>query len=95
MSRPFEDVDRESDLIHIDILESTFEAQLVDSILDERGIPHLIRSYHDTAYDGLFQFQKGWGEVRAPSGYKNQIIDILKGIRTGSGGSSANGDTNP
>ena len=52
------------------------------SILDERNIPHRIRSYHDTAYDGLFQVQKGWGEIRAPSPVKDQILEVLREIRT-------------
>ena len=42
-------------------LENIVEAQLMVSILEEKEIPHRIRSFHDTAYDGLFQFQKGWG----------------------------------
>ena len=45
----------------VDILENEIEAQLLDSILNERNIPHHIQSYHDTAYNGLFQTQKGWG----------------------------------
>jgi hypothetical protein len=54
------------DYIKITVLENTIEAQLIDSILSEKNIPHRIRSFHDTAYDGLFQFQKGWGELFAP-----------------------------
>ena len=45
--------------VKVGILESGIEAQLLDSILDERNIPHHIQSYHDTAYDGLFYTQKG------------------------------------
>jgi len=33
----------------VDVLENEIEAQLLESILNERGIPHRIRSYHDTA----------------------------------------------
>ena len=63
-------------------LENTFEAQLLASILTERGILHRIRSHHDTAYDGLFQTQKGWGEITAPERYKTEILNILTHIRT-------------
>ena len=65
----------------IAILENEFEANLLDSILTERNIPHLIRSYHDTAYDGLFQTQKGWGYVGAPESFKEEIMEILNDIR--------------
>ncbi len=48
----------------------------MDSILTEREIPHRLKSYHDTAYDGIFQVQKGWGIVEAPESYRNEIIAI-------------------
>ena len=53
----------------VKILENEIEARLVDSILTERKIPHGMRSYHDTAYDGLYQSQKGWGYISAPKIY--------------------------
>ena len=63
------------------ILENEFEAQLVASVLAERGIPHLLRSYHDTAFDGLFQTQKGWGDVSSPEEYHQEIKEILADLR--------------
>jgi len=65
------------------ILEDPFEAQIVSGMLIAENIPHLIRSYHDTAYDGLFQAQKGWGEIRAPRQYTEQILEILADYRSG------------
>ncbi|MCG2829573.1 MAG: hypothetical protein L6302_00815 [Desulfobacteraceae bacterium] len=59
--------------VKVDILESEIEAQLLDSILNERNIPHHIQSYHDTAYDGLFQTQKGWGRVSCPGLWSGKI----------------------
>ncbi|MCG6910515.1 MAG: hypothetical protein LJE94_10390 [Deltaproteobacteria bacterium] len=67
--------------IRIAALESILEAQLVEAILKERGIPHRIRSFHDTAYDGLFQFQKGWGELYGPASSKEAIREILDMVR--------------
>jgi hypothetical protein len=68
----------------VDILESEIEAQLLESILNERGIPHHIRSYHDTAYDGIFQTQKGWGLVSAPVGSAKAVKVILEEVRKAS-----------
>ena len=68
--------------INVAILENIIEAQLIDSILNEQNIPHLIRSFYDTAYDGLFQFQMGWGELCAPISHKQEIIDILNDVRS-------------
>jgi hypothetical protein len=65
------------------ILENEFEAQLIASILVEREMPHRLRSYHDTAFDGLFQTQKGWGYVSAPEKYHQEIKEILADLRLG------------
>ncbi len=63
--RTFNKMEQET-YVKVDILESEIEAQLLDSILNKRNIPHHIQSYHDTAYAGLFQTQKGWGVLVAP-----------------------------
>lgn len=44
--------------------ENEAEAGAVKAILEKQGIYAEIRSYHDTAYDGLFQSQYGWGVIR-------------------------------
>lgn len=62
------------------VLENEIEARLLDSILEERGIPHRIRSYYDSAYDGIFQLQKGWGIVLAPETYKEEIEAIYRDL---------------
>ena len=62
-------------------LENEIESQLLDSILNERNIPHRITSYYDTAYDGLYQTQKGWGYISAPKAYVKEIQEIISSIR--------------
>jgi len=69
------------DYSKIAILDNEVEARLIESILKEREIPHMLRSYHDTAYDGLFQTQKGWGEIRAPESYEEEILAIIDEVR--------------
>jgi hypothetical protein len=68
--------------VKISNLENSIETQLLESILIERNIPHNIRSFYDTAYDGLFQFQKGWGEIFAPLAYTKEVTEILSSIRS-------------
>ena len=58
------------------VLENEIEARLLESVLKERNIPHRVRSYHDSAYDGIFQAQKGWGVVMAPPEYEEEIRSI-------------------
>ena len=69
------------DYTKIATLENEIEARLLESILTERNIPHLLRSYHDTAYNGLFQTQKGWGYVGAPESYEAEIKEIISDVR--------------
>ena len=65
----------------IAILENLIEAQLLSAALDDQGIGHRIRSYHDTAYDGLFQFQKGWGDIQASETDGPEVLRALADIR--------------
>ena len=43
--------------------ENEAEANVIKSVLAEHGIYAEIKSFHDTAYDGLFQAQYGWGLI--------------------------------
>jgi hypothetical protein len=61
-------------------LENEMEAQILDSILNERAIPHRLRSYHDSAYDGLYQAQRGWGAVMAPPAFNEEITAIYRDL---------------
>jgi hypothetical protein len=79
------------DYIKVATLDNEIEARLLESILDERDIPHRLRSYHDTAYDGLFQTQKGWGTINAPESYEDEIAEILSDVRKKAEGSGADG----
>ncbi|MFC1765156.1 hypothetical protein ACFL6U_24175 [Planctomycetota bacterium] len=59
------------------VLDNEVQAQLLDSILTERSIPHIIYSHHDSAYTGLFQRGNGWGHVEAPEKYRKEILDLF------------------
>jgi hypothetical protein len=66
----------------IDDIRDEVEGQQLRAILQSQRIPHHIRSYHDSAYDGLFQVQLGWGYVEAPSEHKGRIKAVLEDIRS-------------
>jgi len=55
--------------------KNEIEAMLLDEILTEKQIPHLIRSYHDSAYDGLWQMQAGWGHIEAPEEFTDEVLE--------------------
>ena len=75
-------LEQESPFIKIAALENAIEAQLLSSVLTQYEIPHRLRSYHDTAYDGLFQLQKGWGEIYGPHDVRQQVLDALVELRS-------------
>ncbi len=62
------------------VLDNEIEARLLDSVLTERNIPHLMKTYHDSAYDGLFQAHRGWGHVEAPDQFEEEIKMIYKDL---------------
>jgi len=70
-----------NDYVRVTVLENEIEARLVESILQERDIPHRMVSYHDTAYDGLFQTQKGWGDIRVPEPFLEVVRQIIADLR--------------
>ncbi len=71
-----------TDFIKIATLENKFEADLLDTALNELDIPHFIRTYHDVVYDGIFQMQKGWGSVMGKIENKERILEALLDIRS-------------
>lgn len=70
------------DLEQIVNVDNEFIAGLMDSILTERNIPHILRTFHDSAYDGLFVNQQGWGVIEAAPKYKDEIIKIYNEVKS-------------
>ncbi len=64
--------------VKILVFNNEIEATLLDGMLTERDIPHLIRSYHDSVYNGLWQAQSGWGHLEAQEAYREEILKIYK-----------------
>lgn len=63
--------------VKILVLNNEFEAKLLGEILNDKNIPHLIRSYHDSVYDGLWQMQSSWGHIEAPEQYREEILQVF------------------
>lgn len=67
----------------ITVAENKFEADLIAHTLQEEGISCMIRSYHDTAYDGIFIPQKGWAAVMVPEAAEEKASAIIAELREG------------
>ncbi|TVQ26535.1 MAG: hypothetical protein EA382_05235 [Spirochaetaceae bacterium] len=63
------------------ILNNQVEAQLLSALLTEEGIPHFLRSFHDSAYDGIFQTQFGWGRLESDPRHHDRVIELLSALR--------------
>jgi hypothetical protein len=74
------------------VLKNEAEAQLLDAILSERDIPHFMKSYHDSAYDGIWQNQLGWGHVEAPAEYQDEIEAIYADLGAAKGAIENDGE---
>ena len=61
-------------------LDNQFQADLLTDALDKAGIPFLVREYKDTAYDGLFVTQKGWGTVMVEESKLEEARTISKDL---------------
>jgi len=62
-------------------IENEVEALCLKGELEQRGIPCMMQSHHDLAYDGLFQSASCWGHVAAPAEHKNKILALLEALR--------------
>ncbi len=67
----------------IAVLQHEVEAECLALELDSQQIPHVLRSYGDSAFDGLFQGAYGWGHVEGPPEQRDAILATLKTIRQG------------
>jgi hypothetical protein len=57
-------------------LRSEVEARLLSGLLEQKEIPHMLRSYHDSAYDGMWQTQTSWGCLDADEENREEILKI-------------------
>ena len=60
------------------------EARALQSLLQQHGIESQVISYHDTAYDGLFQAQYGWGVIRVAEDDHAEAAKIVEDWRESS-----------
>jgi hypothetical protein len=74
---------RKDNFKKVTVAENRFEADLISQTLQQEGIPCLIRSYHDTAYDGIFIPQRGWAAIMVPEEFKEKAKAVIAELRQG------------
>ena len=67
-------------MIPIHKIKDIVEAQIIRSELEKAGIKFIIRTYEDTAYNGIFIPQKGFGEVLTEEKDAERAKEIIKSL---------------
>ena len=60
------------------LLDNIVEANLLESLLQEAGIPFYIRPWQDASFDGIWTEQKGWGWVLGRKEDEAAILTIYR-----------------
>lgn len=63
------------------VVENRFEGDRVSQALQEAEIPFMIKSFLDTAYDGLYIPQKGWGVVMVPERLREEAEKMVNEVK--------------
>ena len=70
----------QSDMVRIHTVENRFEADLLMQALREEYIPAMLRRFEETAYDGLFVTQMGWGAILVPGDYEGEARSLVENV---------------
>jgi len=68
-------------MIRLTTLENRFEADLITQALAEEGVVFVVRTYEDSAYDGLYVTQKGFGVVLVEEEDEDRAKVIVEELR--------------
>ena len=71
-------------------LENRFEADLVTATLEAEGIEYFIKTFEDSAYDGIFVTQKGYALLLVNEEDQDRARAVVEDVRT-----SASDDLTP
>jgi hypothetical protein len=70
--------DPSTHFVSIHTLSNRFEADVLLDALRKEGIPTFLRSFEETAYDGLFVCQRGWGWLMVSEDFSARALKIIK-----------------
>jgi hypothetical protein len=69
------------DWVRVAVIESKFEADLVEGVCAGRGLACRIREHRDGAYDGLYLLQQGWGSLWTEQGQAARAAAVVAEVR--------------
>jgi hypothetical protein len=66
-------------------LRNAVEANLLEALLREAGIPHYLKIYRDPSFKGSWNFIDAWGHVECPAEHEEEVRKLLEGLRSSGG----------
>lgn len=67
--------------VKVGTVENRFEGDRISQVLEEAGIRFLVKSFLDTAYNGLYIPQKGWGVVMVSEKNREEAERLISEIK--------------
>jgi hypothetical protein len=67
--------------VKVGTVENRFEGDRISQALQEAGIPFFIKSFLDTAYDGLYIPQKGWAVVMVHEKNREEAKRLISEVK--------------
>ena len=64
--------------VPVKVAENAFEADRIRTALEQEGFTVLVRTFEDTAYDGIYVAQKGWGYIEVPEDERERAEMLVK-----------------
>ena len=68
--------------VKVATVDNKFEADVLSNTLKKECIQVMVRSFHDTAYDGIYIPQKGWGIILVPAEDKDKAEEIIASVKS-------------
>lgn len=62
----------------VKVCDDQFYAEMIKDVLENEGIPLIIRQYKDTAYAGIFEQQLGWGAILVPKQFLKKTEKLIE-----------------
>lgn len=72
---------RDEDLESLCSVGGPVEARAILGALEQDEIPAVVRSYHETAFDGTFVHPAGWGEILVAKSRLEEAQTLLQALR--------------
>jgi hypothetical protein len=69
--------DSDERFVTVHTLANRFEGDLLVQALEREDIPVLLRGFEETAYDGLFVGQRGWGWLQVPEAHEARAKEVI------------------